>query len=272
QFPHHAQLLFVEQLALELSEQLDVAGDASSRCDPRPPAFPHSALVYIATENGERCSQTDLSLIWGSASTRSANDEPPARDVKAELKRKSWGSASTRFGERARNQQPSLPHAALVGIATGRYSATDGLPLSPGNASSEISELETGLFDVKAEVFGPFEVPEHVLFNLLPYLSVDDLMEWRVTSWQTRSPRVLIQHLSEMGRLDRRGFVGIMCPTQRTVVRHELQRAGHSQSSIFLHIGLPWESIPTPSTAKWTRIAGNGRSSSVSWRFSSTMH
>ncbi|CAE6912141.1 unnamed protein product [Symbiodinium sp. CCMP2592] len=28
-------------------------------------------------------------------------------------------------------------------------------------------------------------------------------MEWRVTSLQTRSPRVLIQHLSEMGRLDR---------------------------------------------------------------------
>ena len=207
--------------------------------------------MYIATENGERCSQTDLTLPHGSKSDtlplthgklrqlqwhswaevtdlglcfhpvgliegrlgsaaaelqrecsasfvvlqlavphvqilglteikgclqpRSANDEPPARDVKvavsrhctrsepgmrlrkAELKRKSWGSASTRsgsseddleeqppsckesvlcaiflrhlsplppsaavrFGERARNQQPSLPHAALVGIATG---------------------------------------------------------------------------------------------------------------------------------------------------------
>ncbi|CAE7886658.1 unnamed protein product, partial [Symbiodinium sp. KB8] len=90
QFPQCAQLLFVEQLALELSEQLDVAGDASSRCraisdrnaHPEPSAFPYDALVYIAAENGE-----------------SARDEPTTMwDVEVELKRKSLGSASTRTG------------------------------------------------------------------------------------------------------------------------------------------------------------------------------
>ena len=108
--------------------------------------------------------------------------------------------------------------------------------------------------------------------NLLPYLSVpclqqqrlapmrenpntrtcskvDDLMEWRVTSCQTRSPRaggfvhfclcprlcnllhssrmcvvtqpeVLIQHLSEMGRLARRGLVVISCACDTQGVVH----------------------------------------------------
>eukprot|EP00439_Symbiodinium_sp_Y106_P023731 s4263_g2.t3 len=34
-------------------------------------------------------------------------------------------------------------------------------------------------------------------------LQVDDILEWRVTSRQTRSPRVLLRHIAEMGRLDR---------------------------------------------------------------------
>ncbi|CAE6954218.1 unnamed protein product [Symbiodinium sp. CCMP2592] len=42
-----------------------------------------------------------------------------------------------------------------------------------------------------------------ILPSLLPYLTVDDILEWRVTSRQTRSPRVLLRHIAEMGRLDR---------------------------------------------------------------------
>ncbi|CAE7848940.1 unnamed protein product, partial [Symbiodinium necroappetens] len=195
QFPQCAQLLFVEQLALELSEQLDVAGDASSRCraisdrnaHPEPSAFPYDALVYIAAENGEHCSQSlrcDLTLPM------------------VELKRKSLGSASTRTGSSEddleeqcsesadRNQQPSLPHAALVGIATenGEHCSQSfrcdlTLPMWDQPAT------ETTCILTAVQVFGPFELPEEVLLNLLPYLSVDDLMEWRVTSCQTRSPR-----------------------------------------------------------------------------------
>ncbi|CAE7274629.1 unnamed protein product [Symbiodinium sp. KB8] len=49
----------------------------------------------------------------------------------------------------------------------------------------------------------PFDPSCDVLPNLLPYLSVDDILERRATSCQTRSPRALLQHVSEMGRLDR---------------------------------------------------------------------
>ncbi|CAE7286656.1 unnamed protein product, partial [Symbiodinium microadriaticum] len=39
--------------------------------------------------------------------------------------------------------------------------------------------------------------------NLLPYLTVRDLLNWRLLSRRTRSPKVLIEHVAEMGSLDR---------------------------------------------------------------------
>ncbi|CAE6956805.1 Pde9a [Symbiodinium sp. CCMP2592] len=39
--------------------------------------------------------------------------------------------------------------------------------------------------------------------NLLPYLSVQELLSWRLLSRRTRSPEVLIQHVAEMGSMDR---------------------------------------------------------------------
>ncbi|CAE7805619.1 unnamed protein product [Symbiodinium sp. CCMP2592] len=53
------------------------------------------------------------------------------------------------------------------------------------------------------EVVDPCDPSWLLMPSLLEYLSVDDILEWRRTSRQTRSPRVLIQHLTEMGRLDR---------------------------------------------------------------------
>ncbi|CAE6919279.1 unnamed protein product [Symbiodinium sp. CCMP2592] len=39
--------------------------------------------------------------------------------------------------------------------------------------------------------------------NLLPYLSVQELMSWRLVSRRTRSPEALLTHLEEMGSMDR---------------------------------------------------------------------
>ncbi|CAE7042211.1 PAO3 [Symbiodinium sp. CCMP2592] len=39
--------------------------------------------------------------------------------------------------------------------------------------------------------------------NLLPYLSVQELLSWRLVSRRTRSPEALIEHLKEMGSMDR---------------------------------------------------------------------
>ncbi|CAE6912073.1 unnamed protein product [Symbiodinium sp. CCMP2592] len=147
QYQHTVQLFFVQQVALELSKQLDVAGDAASR-------------QFASVTNSVSDKDADQCKLWSAKDALTAR----ARDVKAEHKRKSWGSASTRSG-----------------------SSQDGLE-------------ECGEHPQTLDLFDP---SEDVLLNLLPYLSVDDLMEWRVTSCQTRSPRVLIQHLSEMGRLDR---------------------------------------------------------------------
>ena len=99
----------------------------------------------------------------------------------------------------------------------------------------------------------------------MPVPKVDEILAWRLTSRQTRSPRagssvlfcvcpalrdapvpgrlectcnlrepeVLIQHLTEMGRLDRRVLA---CSTpqplasgSRAVLRHEFCRAGRNQ-------------------------------------------
>ncbi|CAE7723915.1 unnamed protein product [Symbiodinium sp. CCMP2592] len=42
-----------------------------------------------------------------------------------------------------------------------------------------------------------------LMFEAMASATVDDIMEWRVTCCQTVQPKVLIHHLSEMGRLDR---------------------------------------------------------------------
>ncbi|CAE7654103.1 PAO3 [Symbiodinium sp. CCMP2592] len=39
--------------------------------------------------------------------------------------------------------------------------------------------------------------------NLLPYLSVQELLSWRLVSCRTRSPEALIEHLKEMGSMER---------------------------------------------------------------------
>ncbi|CAE7246182.1 unnamed protein product [Symbiodinium sp. CCMP2592] len=39
--------------------------------------------------------------------------------------------------------------------------------------------------------------------SLLQYLTVVDILQWRLTSGRNSNPRVLVKHLSEMGRLDR---------------------------------------------------------------------
>ncbi|CAE7034355.1 unnamed protein product [Symbiodinium sp. CCMP2592] len=387
QYQQTVQLFFVEQLALELSSQLDLAGDASSRCreisdrneHPQPPVWPHGALVYTATDNGQ-------SLIWGSASTACSeisgpNEHPPRPALphaalvgavtenatekvtengehrspmaprslvwspirtqqipqpcksKRPARRRSvrgsppiglddesenespevgqcnevtdlnqlpqqpafphaavvsiaiqngehrsqsltWGSASTASGSSEdasqlqcseisiRNKhapRPALPNAALVGTVT--ENATEKVtengehcsPMAPrslirspirtptsacfglqpqsandepptlaapakderkrkswgsastrsGSSQDELEELRGENSDHNGQILDPFDPSRNLLPDLLPYLSVDDILEWRVASCQTRSPRALIQHVSEMGRLDR---------------------------------------------------------------------
>ncbi|CAE7209485.1 Pde9a [Symbiodinium natans] len=53
---------------------------------------------------------------------------------------------------------------------------------------------------VGAEEWDPYRL---LWSDLFPYLAVHDLVRWRVVSKQTRSPKALLDHVAEMGRLDR---------------------------------------------------------------------
>ncbi|CAE6912127.1 pyk1 [Symbiodinium sp. CCMP2592] len=109
---------------------------------------------------------------------RSAKDAmaAPARDVKAELKRKSWGSATTRSG----SSQDGLEEC--------------GGDLDPFDPSEDVLQLGIQI-NIEEEHMqrGCIAACDDGLIPQWKNPKVDDLMEWRV----------LIQHLSEMGRLDR---------------------------------------------------------------------
>ncbi|CAE7244569.1 unnamed protein product [Symbiodinium sp. CCMP2592] len=80
-----------------------------------------------------------------------------------------------------------------------------GTMLSRGAVLPEASEVQVPQSSKESgtNALDPCDPPRLLLPSLLEYLTVDDIMEWRRTSQQTRRPRVFIQHLTEMGRLDR---------------------------------------------------------------------
>ncbi|CAE7407618.1 unnamed protein product [Symbiodinium microadriaticum] len=58
--------------------------------------------------------------------------------------------------------------------------------------------------DIDEDWTGEEFVPHDLLMpNLLPFLSVQELLNWRLLSRHTRSPKVLTDHVAEMGRMDR---------------------------------------------------------------------
>ncbi|CAE7793600.1 unnamed protein product [Symbiodinium sp. CCMP2592] len=58
-----------------------------------------------------------------------------------------------------------------------------------------------------------------LLPDMLPYLSVTDLLKWCQLSRQTRSQEALIEHVAEMGSMDRRGKVFVHSTSRVRVVK-----------------------------------------------------
>ncbi|CAE7203811.1 unnamed protein product [Symbiodinium sp. CCMP2592] len=83
---------------------------------------------------------------------------------------------------------------------------SDGAPrCDPREAVQEVQSIKDGLATTArdVEVRDPFDPSKNALPSLLQCLTVDEIMEWRLTSRQASSPRALIHHLAELGRLDR---------------------------------------------------------------------
>ncbi|CAE7528735.1 unnamed protein product [Symbiodinium sp. CCMP2592] len=70
-----------------------------------------------------------------------------------------------------------------------------------GASRGSIAADETDSSAAKAAV-DPFHPSFEALPVLLHHLSVQDMLDWRVTSRQTRTPEVLLQHVAELGRFD----------------------------------------------------------------------
>ncbi|CAE6922230.1 PAO3 [Symbiodinium sp. CCMP2592] len=71
---------------------------------------------------------------------------------------------------------------------------TDG-----NNSPKELPDPEQPNIKAFADLFHP---ACDLLPALLEYFSVPDILAWRVTSEQTRSPEVLLRHVAELGRFD----------------------------------------------------------------------
>ncbi|CAE7224375.1 unnamed protein product [Symbiodinium sp. KB8] len=73
-------------------------------------------------------------------------------------------------------------------------SATLGSTLS-FHSQTELADVEVG--------GGECTPSDLHVANLLPYLTVQELLNWRLLSRRTRSPQALIAHVAEMGSMDR---------------------------------------------------------------------
>ncbi|CAE7651949.1 unnamed protein product [Symbiodinium sp. CCMP2456] len=64
--------------------------------------------------------------------------------------------------------------------------------------------------------FAPYDL---LLPDMLPYLTVQDLLNWRLLSHETRSPSALIHHVADMGSMERAESVFELAD-KMTVFRH----------------------------------------------------
>ncbi|CAE7654130.1 unnamed protein product [Symbiodinium sp. CCMP2592] len=81
----------------------------------------------------------------------------------------------------------------------------DGDHCAVGGPSSETSTMTSAEAAIEGIEVGTGECTPRDLFvpDLLPYLSVRDLLNWRLLSRRTRGPKVLTEHVAEMGCLHR---------------------------------------------------------------------
>ncbi|CAE7822707.1 AMT1-1 [Symbiodinium sp. CCMP2592] len=91
------------------------------------------------------------------------------------------------------DDEEDLPGALRAAAGEGTSSSIE-MP-DPIDASKSASDAEKD----PADLFHP---ACDVLPALLEYFSVPDILAWRVTSKQTRSPEVLLRHVAELGRFD----------------------------------------------------------------------
>ncbi|CAE7196470.1 AMT1-1 [Symbiodinium sp. CCMP2592] len=100
------------------------------------------------------------------------------------------------------DDEEDLPGALRAAAGEGTSSPIE-MP-DPIDASKSASDAEKD----PADLFHP---ACDVLPALLEYFSVRDLLAWRVTSKQTRSPEVLLRHVAELGRFDTSASIIAFC-------------------------------------------------------------
>ncbi|CAE7037085.1 unnamed protein product [Symbiodinium sp. CCMP2592] len=272
-WPDSVHLLFVRKLVEELSEQLDVAHDASSRhCNAeRPLAENCAAQETVVVKDGEPAVAAPLFLPCGTAGHCKA-ERPLAENcaaqeaveategalpVAARLFRPSGTTQSnailsdTRITDigKSGSDSPVLEEHVAMQNMPGTASLQLPIPANHGNAGGDLhgdcpvaamtpahgpagtaesperqhetrpgrksgggdSEASTRLpdddssdSDIDEESTGEEWAPYDLLMpNLLPFLSVQELLNWRRLSQLTRSPKALIAHVAEVGSMDR---------------------------------------------------------------------
>ncbi|CAE7353811.1 unnamed protein product [Symbiodinium sp. CCMP2592] len=112
-----------------------------------------------------------------------------------------------RLAELSRAEEPgaAVPENGRRNDRSDAACQTEGEDCSVGWSLPEISSLPEVSTDPESTVVGAADFAPEVLLmkNLLPFMSVEALLFWRVLSTQTRSPQALLNHVSEMGSLER---------------------------------------------------------------------
>ncbi|CAE7570497.1 unnamed protein product [Symbiodinium sp. CCMP2592] len=109
------------------------------------------------------------------------------------------------------NEQPSIKEDLPGALRADNCEAHEGTSRAVerpekkrerGASRGSFAADETDSSAAKVQAVDPFHPSFEALPVLLHHLSVKDMVDWRVTSRQTRSPEVLLKHLTEVGRFD----------------------------------------------------------------------
>ncbi|CAE7196948.1 unnamed protein product [Symbiodinium sp. CCMP2592] len=236
-WPDSVHLVFVRKLVEELSEQLDVAQDDSSRhCNAeRPLAENCAAQETVVVKDGEPAIDAPLFLPCGTAGH--FNSERPLAENCAAQEPSLWLSIPQEQSADSGDLHEGCPVAASTPRAGTTESQEPNPQTRPGRKSSGgDSEASTRLpdgnssdSDIDEEWSGEEFAPHDLLMtNLLPFLSVQELRNWRVLSRLTRSPKALTAHVAEVGSMDR--------PEQIVAFVQQMDLVGSNPDTLFADV------------------------------------
>ena len=235
---HSAQLLLVQKLALELAVQLDAAYEglqqarmenatmhlnqqsmsADSATGNGLPSFPTSckskSTTPASSESDASAASTVATLMSATASGITQAPDPlqssSSRDCSSvsckEDRRTSTGPCSARecgLNQTLKSSSNISPQDDRIEAAcqTDFGEATNFVEQREPSSNCSLPETPARSQHpcMDCEAWDPYNL---LLPSLLQYLSVPELLTWRLISRRTRSTKVLTQHVAEMGRLD----------------------------------------------------------------------